>query len=290
MADRGDQRPFVLLLLRCQPWKHRLLPLVMLHASRGRELATTSSGRYSCWNYLQSAYPAALIPQSCSVVLPSRCSTPGLERQVQLRRWSLPWQAVTLFDPLLQPLRRGFFRQTVRPLAFSVPSSSLAEIWPSRPLAPAVRSRPCCPSCADRGLAWAFGGQCVLHFRVAAAHCNLLQRQPRPARPPCCLVNLGRLVDGASLLPAPTCLPLPSTTHRSAQCLCSPSRCHYSRRFPPAVLSTRPAIPAGGGGPGLCGGGPAGRGVLPAGVPGGQGRPDERLHPLLCAAGRAAGA
>ncbi|PSC67620.1 branched-chain amino acid transporter [Micractinium conductrix] len=37
---------------------------------------------------------------------------PALEQEVELRRWALPWRAVTLFDPLLQPLRRRFFGQT----------------------------------------------------------------------------------------------------------------------------------------------------------------------------------
>lgn len=53
--------------------------------------------------------------------------------------------------------------------------------------------------------------------------------------------SLQSLEDGVSLLPAPTCLPLPSTARRSAQCLCCPLGCHHSRRFPPTVLSTRPA-------------------------------------------------
>lgn len=37
---------------------------------------------------------------------------PSLERQAEQQRWRLPWVAVTLFDPLLQPLRRRFFGQT----------------------------------------------------------------------------------------------------------------------------------------------------------------------------------
>lgn len=122
MADQGDQRPCVVLLRR-QPRKHTVLPLVLLHASHGCELATTLARRCSCSRHIPRLSPLCVLP----VVLPPR-STPGLERQVELRRWSLPWQAVTLFDPLLQPLRRGFFRQTVRPLAFSAPSSSLAAI------------------------------------------------------------------------------------------------------------------------------------------------------------------
>lgn len=63
------------------------------------------------WCYTAAGAASLLV----SLVCTSRflvSFTPGLERQVQLRRWSLPWQAVTLFDPLLQPLRRGFFRQT----------------------------------------------------------------------------------------------------------------------------------------------------------------------------------
>lgn len=36
---------------------------------------------------------------------------PPLEREVESRRWHVPWVAVTLFDPLLQPVRRGFFGQ-----------------------------------------------------------------------------------------------------------------------------------------------------------------------------------
>ncbi|KAL4440615.1 hypothetical protein ABPG75_003616 [Micractinium tetrahymenae] len=63
------------------------------------------------WCYTAAGAASLLV----SLVCTSRflvSFTPGLERQVELRRWSLPWQAVTLFDPLLQPLRRGFFRQT----------------------------------------------------------------------------------------------------------------------------------------------------------------------------------
>lgn len=74
-------------------------PALLLHPYPPCDLLTRGSQ--------SAAPPSCLLPRS----------TPGLERQVQLRRWSLPWQAVTLFDPLLQPLRRGFFRQTVRPPA-----------------------------------------------------------------------------------------------------------------------------------------------------------------------------
>lgn len=44
--------------------------------------------------------------------LPALCSYPALEQHVEQRRWALPWQAVTLFDPLLQPVRRRYFKQT----------------------------------------------------------------------------------------------------------------------------------------------------------------------------------
>ena len=55
-------------------------------------------------------------PEKCPAThAPPRptCSNPALEQEVELRRWALPWRAVTLFDPLLQPLRRRFFGQTV---------------------------------------------------------------------------------------------------------------------------------------------------------------------------------
>ncbi|KAI7837406.1 hypothetical protein COHA_008773 [Chlorella ohadii] len=37
---------------------------------------------------------------------------PGLEKVAEQRRWQLPWVAVTLYDPLLQPVRRRVFGQT----------------------------------------------------------------------------------------------------------------------------------------------------------------------------------
>lgn len=71
------------------------------------------------------------------------CSFPGLEREAEQKRSQLPWAAVTLYDPLLQPVRRRFFGQTeegdlVRPALDCLfegwlsllPAHSMPRLWP----------------------------------------------------------------------------------------------------------------------------------------------------------------
>lgn len=173
------------------------------------------------------AWPCGLQPPRPPCRSSPPHSTPGLERHVAQQRWSLPWQAVTLFDPLLQPLRRGFFRQTVRRL----PPAGV-------PATPA---------------------SCTSAARMRALRCG--QR--------CRFLKEG----GAPLWGSPCA---------EGRCLPGSAARHCLEPLPAAAAS--PCPPAGGGRLGLRSGGAAGCGVLPAGVPGGQGWRDERLHPLLCAA------